>query len=205
MGRSRVGIAVTVTMSTLASAVLLGLLAGRLTPPPARIPVSEDSYTVSTSPGVTAGTQVYLTAGGYDGGAAVSYLKFDVTMPAANEATLVAGLKLFAEMAGEYPEELDSTFIVGRFAGVLAAKALVSGKADSAEGLYGTAANQSMKLAAGCQFYQQLVRDSARPEYFGADVTPGDAKAMLVRWQLKDGQQRVIYGDLRAETVAGER
>ncbi|BCJ71022.1 hypothetical protein CS0771_05660 [Catellatospora sp. IY07-71] len=85
MGRSRVGIAVTVTMSTLASAVLLGLLAGRLTPPPARIPVSEDSYTVSTSPGVTAGTQVYLTAGGYDGGAAVSYLKFDVTMPAGKQ------------------------------------------------------------------------------------------------------------------------
>ncbi|WP_144121865.1 glycoside hydrolase family 26 protein [Catellatospora sichuanensis] len=81
MNRTRFGIAVTVTMSTLASAVLLGLVAGRLSAPPTRVTVSEDSYTMSTQPGVTAGGRLYLTAGGVGGGAAVSYLKFDVKLP----------------------------------------------------------------------------------------------------------------------------
>ncbi|MEU8001491.1 hypothetical protein AB0B66_10060 [Catellatospora sp. NPDC049111] len=81
MNRTRIGIAVTVTMSTLASAVLLGLVAGRLSAPPTRVAVSEDSYTMSTEPGVTKGSRLYLTAGGVGGGAAVSYLKFDVQLP----------------------------------------------------------------------------------------------------------------------------
>ncbi|GIF98533.1 glycoside hydrolase family 26 protein [Catellatospora citrea] len=81
MNRTRFGIAVTVTMSTLASAVLLGLVAGRLSAPPTRVTVSEDSYTMSTEPGVTAGSRLTLTAGGVGGGAAVSYLKFDVKLP----------------------------------------------------------------------------------------------------------------------------
>ncbi|GAA2379565.1 hypothetical protein Cme02nite_17150 [Catellatospora methionotrophica] len=81
MNRTRIGIAVTVTMSTLASAVLLGLVAGRLSAPPTRVTVSEDSYTMSTEPGATAGSRLTLTAGGVGGGAAVSYLKFDVKLP----------------------------------------------------------------------------------------------------------------------------
>lgn len=129
------------------------------------------------------------------------YQRVEVTMPPANEATLVAGLKLFADLAGEYPEQLDSTFIVGRFAGALAAKAARSGEAPNVEALLGAAANQSMTLAAGCQFFVQLVRDGRQPEYFGTDTKPGDARAVLLRWKLADGQTRVIYGDLRGETA----
>lgn len=128
------------------------------------------------------------------------YQRLEVTMPPPNEATLVAGLKLFVDLAGEYPEQLDSTFIVGRFAGALAAKAALSSEAPGVEALLGAAANQSMTLSAGCQFFAELVRDGRQPEYFGPDVEPGDARAVLLRWKLPGGQTRVIYGDLRAET-----
>src|SRR5690242_12353260 len=81
MSKTRIGIAITVSMSVLASAVLLGLLGGALAPPPARVSVVEDAYTLSTTPTTGSGRQVYLTAGGYKGGAAVSYLKFHVQLP----------------------------------------------------------------------------------------------------------------------------
>jgi hypothetical protein len=51
-------------------------------------------------------------------------------------------------------------------------------------------------------FYQQLLEENREPEYFGATVQPGDSDAVLMRWKLDDGSFRVIYGDLRAETVA---
>ena len=50
-------------------------------------------------------------------------------------------------------------------------------------------------------FYQKLVDEQREPEYFGATVEPGDSEAILLKWKLDDGRYRVIYGDLRAETV----
>lgn len=40
-----------------------------------------------------------------------------------------------------------------------------------------------------------------RDDYFGASVKPGDATSVLVQWTLDEGDQRVIYGDLRMETL----
>lgn len=51
------------------------------------------------------------------------------------------------------------------------------------------------------QFYQQLLVGDGEPEYFGATVKPGEASAVLVKWRLEDGRRRVIYGDLRVETL----
>ncbi|MFH0982591.1 MAG: hypothetical protein V2A79_13795 [Planctomycetota bacterium] len=50
-------------------------------------------------------------------------------------------------------------------------------------------------------FYHQLLREDREPEYFGATVKPGDSDGVLMRWKLDDRHWRVIYGDLRAETV----
>jgi hypothetical protein len=50
-------------------------------------------------------------------------------------------------------------------------------------------------------FYRKLVDEQREPEYFGATVEPGDSAAILLKWKLDDGRYRVIYGDLRAETV----
>jgi hypothetical protein len=60
----------------------------------------------------------------------------------------------------------------------------------------------SRSIVAMQVFYQQLLVQDREPEYFGATVEPGDADAVLMRWKLDDMHMRVIYGDLRAETVA---
>ncbi len=62
-------------------------------------------------------------------------------------------------------------------------------------------AEATRKAAAIAGFYQKLVDEQREPEYFGAVVEPGDSAAILLRWKLDDARHRVIYGDLRAETV----
>ena len=57
------------------------------------------------------------------------------------------------------------------------------------------------KLPGVIVFYRQLLLEEREPEYFGATVKPGDSDAVLMRWKLDDHHWRVIYGDLRAETV----
>lgn len=45
-------------------------------------------------------------------------------------------------------------------------------------------------------------RDAA---YYGKTVGPNDKGKVLLRWKLDDGRYEVIFGDLRAETVAADR
>jgi len=52
-------------------------------------------------------------------------------------------------------------------------------------------------------FYRQLLVEDREPDYFGATVKPGDADAVLMRWKLEGGSTRVVYGDLRVETLSG--
>ncbi len=59
----------------------------------------------------------------------------------------------------------------------------------------------SMKAIPVAAFYQKLANEQREPEYFGTTVKPGDSAAVLLKWRLDDGRYRVIYGDLRAETV----
>ena len=73
--------ACTVTLAALASAVAFGIIGGRLTPDPDRITAMADTFVLSADPESTAGAEDVLIAGGFDGGAAVSYLKFDLSMP----------------------------------------------------------------------------------------------------------------------------
>ncbi len=63
------------------------------------------------------------------------------------------------------------------------------------------ASEASRKASPVAMFYKKLANEQREPEYFGATVKPGDAKAVLLKWKLDDGRYRVIYGDLRAETV----
>jgi hypothetical protein len=62
----------------------------------------------------------------------------------------------------------------------------------------GRATAQIIPLAA---FYQKLATDGRRPEYFGPQVTPGDASAVLLRWMTPDGRTRAIHGDLSVATL----
>lgn len=63
--------------------------------------------------------------------------------------------------------------------------------------------NKLMVLLAACRFFQmRLVMEGHEPEYFGAKVRAGEADKVLVRWRLDEHTTRVIYGDLRVETVS---
>ena len=58
-----------------------------------------------------------------------------------------------------------------------------------------------LEVVGGSMYYMKLVRQGREPEYFGQTVTADDADQALLRWSLDDGQIRVIYGDLRVETL----
>ena len=49
-----------------------------------------------------------------------------------------------------------------------------------------------------------LAGQGAEPGYRGYGVTPSDAERPRMRWKGSDGQDRVIFGDLHAETVTAE-
>ena len=50
-----------------------------------------------------------------------------------------------------------------------------------------------------------IQRDFADGVYNGNTVTPKDAAKVLVRWQLDDGDYRVVFGDLSSATVSPSR
>ena len=50
-------------------------------------------------------------------------------------------------------------------------------------------------------FYMMLTPQKRDPAYYGKTVTPKDADKVLMRWKVSDGQYRVIFGSLHAETV----
>jgi hypothetical protein len=53
-------------------------------------------------------------------------------------------------------------------------------------------------------FYEKLVEDKKDPAYYGQTVGPDDTNKVLLRWKLDDGQYRVIFGDLHADTVTAD-
>jgi len=57
-------------------------------------------------------------------------------------------------------------------------------------------------LNAACQFYSDLVQENRDVKYHGDKVTANDIDDELMRWRISDNEYRVIYGDLRVETVA---
>ena len=53
-------------------------------------------------------------------------------------------------------------------------------------------------------FHMMLSQEQKEPAYYGKAVTPGDKALVLMRWKTGDNQYRVLFGDLRAETVDAE-
>jgi len=57
----------------------------------------------------------------------------------------------------------------------------------------------------GLSWINVIQRDFPEGVYNGKTVTPQDATKVLVRWQLDDGDYRVIFGDLTFATVSPSR
>jgi hypothetical protein len=129
----------------------------------------------------------------FDTAMPAGYTRVDTQMPAHDEATLIKGLGLYARQTGQYPSELSMARVVG---GLIA-----SGGANGAQPL---THQESLEVGAGVVFYMELAAGGRSPEYFGKTVLPGQKDAVLVRWKTEDGQWRVVYGDLRAETIGSQ-
>ncbi len=134
------------------------------------------------------------------------YTRLDLKLPAANERTLIDGLRAYADLSGgKYPPALDAARVPAELAGFFAAKLVAGGaKPDPTDPAFKEITGKILVVAAACKFFNALIRDGSSPEYFGETVTPADASEVLVRWKLPDGDVRVIYGDLRIETVNAE-
>jgi hypothetical protein len=54
-------------------------------------------------------------------------------------------------------------------------------------------------------FYGDLIADDRAVVWLGGDVRPGDGRRVLWRWREAEDRYRVVFGDLRTETVDGQR
>ncbi|UCD28582.1 MAG: hypothetical protein JSV03_16120 [Planctomycetota bacterium] len=128
------------------------------------------------------------------------WAEFDLTNM---EKAAVDGLRWFAEIAGgRYPSSM-STFIAQKeiFAAWQAKRKKESRKRDPGE--------NDMKKMVGIQitsmFYADLIRDGKDVAYYGKTVTANDVDAVLMGWDVSQDECRIVYGDLRVETVSAER
>ncbi|MCC6359222.1 MAG: hypothetical protein IT450_10790, partial [Phycisphaerales bacterium] len=114
-------------------------------------------------------------------------------------------LRIFAEKAGRYPLALDPSRVSAELMVVLAREGgFKIDSNDPASVMNAELMETVMTVTMGCAYVQQLARDGLEPEYFGDIVTPEETTEALLRWRLPSGEIRVIYGDLRAETLARE-
>ncbi|MHC4619062.1 MAG: hypothetical protein ACYTEQ_15060, partial [Planctomycetota bacterium] len=133
-------------------------------------------------------------------------LTAEVQMPQMDETGAIEGLRLFSEITGgKYPGTLS-----GMDAFVEVGQVLKQSREDDPN----TEPNrppakqeieQMMSLQMTFVFYANLVKEGNDPAYYGDRVTAEDADAVLMRWEISDGEYRVIYGDLTAEDVSAEQ
>ncbi|HVP12682.1 MAG TPA: hypothetical protein VMV94_16010 [Phycisphaerae bacterium] len=128
------------------------------------------------------------------------YHRVDAKLARPDETALVNALKRLAYFTGRYPPALTPTSILGRLHKMVTEERRAEFEELDRSGMV----QLGMEIGGGTMYYMKLVRDGRKPEYFGDEVTPDDANEILLRWQLDDGKVRVIYGDLRAETLPAE-
>ncbi|UCC29555.1 MAG: hypothetical protein JSU86_15290 [Phycisphaerales bacterium] len=121
-----------------------------------------------------------------------------------DEAALVEALKVYSEQAGRYPTSLNTLSLsmeISALLGSIRARQLAAQQTGSEAPNLPDIRSLGKKMQ-GLALYTILEMTGHRPEYFGDTVNPADTDKVLMQWQLEDGRLRVIYGDLRAETIA---
>jgi len=121
-------------------------------------------------------------------------LMAEVKMPEINEDKMIEGLRFFAELTGgRYPSSMASTTAEQEMREAWQQKYKRAPTNEELEKFY--------SLNAACRFYADLVEENKEAEYHGDKVTADDIDDELMRWRISDNEYRVVYGDLRVETV----
>lgn len=147
-------------------------------------------------------------------------------LPEMSEQAAIEGLRFFAELFGQYPKNLNMINLMQEFAKLMQelqefANKLKDSNSPAIEqlrlkfkkfkeaGSEEEQANKIMEVMRPIQslsmFYMTLVQDRKEPAYYGETVTPADTNKVLLRWKISDNEYRVIFGDLRVETVTPEK
>ncbi len=129
-----------------------------------------------------------------------------VKVPPPSEEAFLLGLEAFAEMTDRYPSSLNAMSLgyeISVLSSTLRAKQLAARHAGRPEPEGPD--TESLSKVLGLTFYTFLEMTGREPEYFGAQVNPGEAEKTLIRWTLEDGNTRVIYGNLGVETLSSSQ
>jgi hypothetical protein len=123
----------------------------------------------------------------------------DLEPVVADEDHAIAGLRAYAKLLdGRYPSSLSLATAIAE------AEKYVE-KHDGYDGRAGRDIKLLFEIRSACNFYAELSEAGADPAYYGSEVRGSDFDRVLLRWRLEDGEYRVVYGDLRAETVSPSR
>lgn len=120
-----------------------------------------------------------------------------------DEAALLEALRVFNKVAGRYPSSLNAMSVgqeVAYLLGSLSAKRMNAERSGRSVEEIPDTQSLGEKLQ-GLALYSILGVNGREPQYFGETVTAADADKVLLRWNLEEGGTRVIYGDLRVETL----
>jgi hypothetical protein len=89
------------------------------------------------------------------------------------------------------------------------------GRSQGSDGIYqngkllikyclgGISADRSNMLAVKSR-YEHLAQMGKDIVYYGDSIDPQDGNAVVIQWKLSDGEYKVVFGDLREETVSAE-
>jgi outer membrane lipoprotein-sorting protein len=128
----------------------------------------------------------------------------DISLPAFNEETAIKGLRVFADLTGEYPDNLGGIAFMKRLEEIMNRQASEPIKELPLDEKARIVKEIGMPIAGIGSFYQTLVQDKKDPAYYGQFVTPEDTDCVLMRWKVSDNEYRIIFADLHAETVSAE-
>lgn len=128
------------------------------------------------------------------------YVQVEAQLARPSEAALLNALRQIADWTGSYPASIAPTAVLGRLHTMIRDEKRTDFDALGRAGMM----RLGIEIGGGTMYYMKLIRDGRQPEYFGDEVTPADTGKVLLRWKLDDGQMRVVYSDLRVETVPAE-
>jgi len=141
-------------------------------------------------------------------------------MPKINEEGLIEGLKLFAELSGNYPKKLSVMELAQETMTFMTNKDVlekIKEKVPRFRELDGDQLDkldqyevtmETMQVTQPLQspgfFYMMLVQEQKEPMYYGETVGPDDSDAVLLRWKVSDNEYRVVFGDLTVGNATAE-
>ncbi len=124
-----------------------------------------------------------------------------------NEKDLIQGLTVFLELSdGRYPSKLDMKIALTETEALWRAKhGGISPDETTGKKKKKEAKEATYDIFFATAFYDKLVREKRDIAYYGDKVKPGDSNGVVVRWEQSRGKYRVIFGDLRIETVSKDK